>query len=81
MTATAHAELMSQLEEQFRPLLESSPDGVYLWLDETHKICNARLAELFGYTVAEEWAPSPASWRRSWTGPTSRCTPGTIRTG
>jgi PAS domain S-box-containing protein len=49
-----HSELMRELEEQFRPVLENSPDGVYLWLDETNKICNEKLAAMFGYTV-EEW--------------------------
>ena len=50
-----HEEMMRDLAEQFRPVLEQSPDGVYLWLDERHKICNERLARLFGYTV-EEWS-------------------------
>ena len=31
-----------------------SPDGVYLWLDEVHKVCNERSARMFGLTV-EEW--------------------------
>lgn len=44
-----------ELAEQFRPVMEGSPDGVYLWLDEAHKVCNERLADLFGYTV-EEWS-------------------------
>ena len=35
--------------------MEGSPDGVYLWLDEAHKTCNERMAEMFGYTV-EEWS-------------------------
>ncbi len=34
--------------------MQQSPDGVYLWLDEAHKACNERLADLFGFTV-EEW--------------------------
>ncbi len=51
---TDHAQLIRELAEQFQPVLENSPDGVYLWLDEEHKICNERLARLFGCTV-EEW--------------------------
>ena len=46
--------VVRELAEQFRPIMKQSPDGVYLWLDETHKVCNERLANLFGYTV-EEW--------------------------
>ena len=47
-------EIMRELSEQFRPVFESSPDGVYLWLDEEHKVCNERLADLLGFTL-EEW--------------------------
>ena len=56
---TNHAEMMEELAEQYRPILESSPDGVYLWLDEEHKICNERAAAMFGYTV-EEWRAIPS---------------------
>jgi PAS domain-containing protein len=47
-------DVIRELAEQFRPVLEESPDGVYLWLDEAHKACNERLAGFFGFTV-EEW--------------------------
>ena len=50
-----HETAMGELVEQFRPIFEQSPDGVYLWLDEAHKACNERLANLFGFTV-EEWS-------------------------
>ena len=48
-----HEQIMRELAEQFQPVLDKSPDGVYLWLDEEHAICNKRLADMFGYTVAE----------------------------
>ena len=32
-----------------QPLFDASPDGVYVWLDEEHWICNRRFAELLGY--------------------------------
>src|SRR5947209_2803448 len=51
---TTHIDLLQALEAQFRPVLDHSPDGVYLWLDDAHKICNDRLAAMFGYT-APEW--------------------------
>ena len=49
-----HSHAISELAEQFRSIMEQSPDGVYLWLDEAHKTCNERLANLFGFMV-EEW--------------------------
>jgi PAS domain S-box-containing protein len=50
-----HVDIMQELAETFKPVLDSSPDGVYLWLDEEHTVCNERLAAMFGYSVAE-WA-------------------------
>lgn len=52
---TEREEVVRELFEQFRPVFEGSPDGVYLWLDEAHKVCNERLAEMFGYSM-EEWS-------------------------
>ena len=49
-----HTEVLNAVAEQFRPVFEASPDGVYLWLDESHKACNERMAALHGMTV-EEW--------------------------
>jgi PAS domain S-box-containing protein len=51
--AIPHEGVIPQLAEHLRPVFESSPDGVYVWLDETHWTCNERLAEMFGTTVAE----------------------------
>ena len=53
MDPVAHEDVIPQLAEHLRPIFENSPDGVYIWLDETHWTCNERLASLFGYTVAE----------------------------
>ncbi len=46
--------MMAQLEEMFAPVLENSPDGVYLWLDDAHMICNKKLAKMFGYSSPKE---------------------------
>ncbi len=51
---TKHHEAIVELAEHLRPIFDSSPDGVYIWLDEGNKTCNQRLAKMFGYTV-EEW--------------------------
>ncbi len=53
---TNHAAIVEELAEQYRTVLDASPDGVYLWLDDEHKVCNARLAKMFGYAYAAEWA-------------------------
>lgn len=54
----AHEQVLSGLLEQFLPVFAHSPDGVYLYLDDTHKVCNKRLADMFGMTV-EEWRKVP----------------------
>jgi PAS domain S-box-containing protein len=51
----SHRDLIQSLADHCRPVFENSPDGVYLWLDETHKVCNERLARMFGCTT-EEWS-------------------------
>ena len=48
-----HVKILKELGEQFQPLFQNSPDGVYLYIDEVHKICNEKLAKMFGLTVAE----------------------------
>jgi len=53
MDAIAHDDVIPQLAEHLRPVFESSPDGVYVWLDETHWTCSRRFAESFGYSVEE----------------------------
>jgi len=53
-----HDEVIPALAEQLRPVFEASPDGVYVWLDEHHSICNEKLAAIFG-TPVEEWSNTP----------------------
>lgn len=48
-----HVKILRELSEQFQPLFEKSPDGIYLYIDEVHKICSERFARMFGLTVAE----------------------------
>jgi PAS domain S-box-containing protein len=54
----SHDECIPELAGHLRPVFEASPDGVYVWLDETHSACNERLASLFGLTV-DEWSNTP----------------------
>ncbi len=49
-----HEKILKELAEQFKPLFEKSPEGIYLYIDEVHKICNERFARMFGLTV-KEW--------------------------
>ncbi len=51
-------QILREMEEQFGPLFESSPVGVYLYVNDFHKICNERMAQMHGMTV-EEWRKTP----------------------
>ncbi|MFA6048839.1 MAG: PAS domain-containing protein [Candidatus Micrarchaeia archaeon] len=54
-----HKGVFGELGYQLSAVLRQSPDGVYLWLDENHMVCNEKLAKMFGYTVAEFCAKKP----------------------
>lgn len=54
-----HERILQAMLGQFKPVFEQSPDGVYLYLDDRHKICNERLAAMFGLTT-EEWSAVPS---------------------
>lgn len=49
-----HEQILKEMLEQFGPVFENSPMGVYLYLDDVHKVCNERMAKMFGLTV-KEW--------------------------
>lgn len=49
----AHSDILKEMKEQFKPLLENSPDGIYFWLNDDNMICNEKMAAMFGYSVEE----------------------------
>jgi hypothetical protein len=54
-----HEEWLAAIGEQLAPVFEHSKDGVYLYLDDQHKICNDTLAKMWGFGSAAEWARTP----------------------
>lgn len=51
-----HEELVKGLYEQMKPVLDSSEQPIFIYLDDNHKTCNARFASLLGYKSPREWA-------------------------
>jgi hypothetical protein len=51
-----HEALISGISKQMKSILESSQQAVYIYLDDIHKVCNAKYATLLGYRSPEEWA-------------------------
>lgn len=51
-----HKDLIGGIREQLEPLFKNSTQGIYIYLDETHKACNEKLSSLLGYDSPDEWA-------------------------
>lgn len=55
-----HEELIKAITEQMKPVLEKSGQAIYIYLDDNHKVCNKKFADLFGYKSPKEWADAEA---------------------
>jgi hypothetical protein len=56
MTSTPHPheQFLKELRGEFAGILDQTSQGVYLYLDDPHWICNDRLATMLGYASAGE---------------------------
>ena len=60
--AEQHKELLQGLAEQMQSVFDSSTQGMYLFLDDAHKVCNKKFASLLGYSSPAEWALAAGSF-------------------
>ncbi|MBI4181300.1 MAG: hypothetical protein HY528_05150 [Chloroflexi bacterium] len=61
MTQEQHHEgLVKGITEQMKPVLAKSEQAIYIYLDDNHKVCNKKFADLLGYKSAKEWADTEA---------------------
>lgn len=49
-----HTELIKQVAEEYKEILDNSKQGIYIYLDDNNKITNDKFASMLGYTK-EEW--------------------------
>ncbi len=56
-----HTELVIGIAEQLKPILDKSKQAIYVYLDDTHKVCNKKFADLLGYKSAKDWADAEAT--------------------
>ena len=49
-------DLINGLYKQLKPVFDSSGQSMYIYLDDTNKVCNKKFATLLKYTSSEEWA-------------------------
>jgi hypothetical protein len=54
-----HAVLLEELRRELKPVLDASPQAMYVYLDNEHKICNQKYAAMLGYGSAAEWESVP----------------------
>lgn len=50
-----HKHLVKELADQLEPVFSNSPQAIYLYLDDEHKICNQKFADMLGYKSIREW--------------------------
>ncbi len=50
-----HEHLIKELSEMLAPVFENSPQAIYLYLDDEHKNCNQKFADLLGYSSIDKW--------------------------
>jgi hypothetical protein len=51
-----HEDLIIGISEQMKEILDNSEQAIYIYLDDIHKVCNAKFASLLGYRSPEEWS-------------------------
>ena len=51
-----HEEIIKGAAEQYKKILESSAQAVYIYLDDNHKVCNKKFAQLLGFKSEKDWA-------------------------
>ena len=51
-----HEELVEGFHNQLKEIFNSSKQAVYLYLDDNHKVCNKKFAEMLGFSSPAEWA-------------------------
>jgi hypothetical protein len=51
-----HDALVKGLYDQMKPVLDKSEQPIFIYLDDNHKACNSKFAEMLGYSSPEDWA-------------------------
>lgn len=67
-----HEELISGIFEQLKVIFENSEQAIYLYLDDTHKVCNKKFASLLGYKSPDEWSKVETSFPETFAAEKSR---------
>lgn len=74
MERHSHEGLVSGLYGQMKPVFDHSEQAMYLYLDDVHKVCNKRFADLLGYDSPKAWAAVDEPFPMAFVTPRSRRT-------
>ena len=55
-----HETLINGIAKEQKPILDNSGQAIYIYLDDTHKVCNKKFATLLGYKSVKEWVGTEA---------------------
>jgi len=53
-----HEILLDELRAEYKSILDGSPQAIYIYLDNEHKICNEKFAALIGYKSVRDYETS-----------------------
>lgn len=57
-----HEEVIQSIAKEYQEIFANSEQGIYVYLDDSHKVCNKKFAALLGYVSEEEWAKVDGSF-------------------
>jgi hypothetical protein len=60
MNEQHHEEMIKVVAREEKLLLDESAQAIYIYFDDTHKVCNKKFADLLGYKSPGEWAKMDA---------------------
>ena len=55
-----YEDLVKGISQSLKPIMEKSAQAIFVYLDDNHKACNKKYADLLGYKSAKEWADTDA---------------------
>ncbi len=59
---THHDNITTSVAKEYADILNTSEQGVYLYLDDSHKVCNENFSNLLGYDAPKDWAAIETSF-------------------
>jgi hypothetical protein len=51
-----HEEVLAWIKHEFRDILGNSEQAIYIYICDTHKLCNHKFSSMLGYASPDVWA-------------------------